>query len=146
MALGYIALGIASTASSSEDTIRAAWIAMEVTGWFVLVPLAVGSLVSGTWLALATRWGLFRHYWVVFAFVMTVLATVVLVLHMPSVSRTADVARGAGPQTLDRLGGDLAHASIGLLVLVIILVLNVYKPAGLTRYGWRTQSRATSDS
>ena len=27
--------------------------------------------------------------------------------------------------------------AIGLVVLLVIQVLNVYKPAGMTRYGWR---------
>lgn len=141
MALGYIALGIASTVTGDDDTSRAAWVAMELTGWSVLVPLSIGSLVSGTWLALATRWGLFRHYWVVFAFALTLLATIVLVLHMPSISRTSDVARRATGETVADLGGDLVHASLGLLLLLVILVLNVFKPPGLTPYGWRTGRR-----
>src|SRR5205823_3537878 len=37
------------------------------------------------------------------------------------------------------LGGDLFHPGVGLLVLLAITVLNVYKPAGLTPYGWRKQ-------
>lgn len=144
MVLGYLALGIAASLGSPADTVRAAWVAMELTGWFVLVPLAVGSLVTGTWLALATRWGLFRHYWVLFAFVATLGATVVLVLHLPTVSRTADIARRASGSDLSTLGGDLVHASLALLVLLLVLVLNVSKPQGLTRYGWRAQQRPAS--
>ncbi|MCI0645282.1 MAG: hypothetical protein L0346_10410 [Chloroflexi bacterium] len=37
------------------------------------------------------------------------------------------------------LGGGLFHAGVGLLVLLVIQVLNVYKPPGLTPYGWRKQ-------
>ena len=33
------------------------------------------------------------------------------------------------------LGGDLFHPGVGLLVLLAITVLNVYKPAGVTPYG-----------
>ena len=35
--------------------------------------------------------------------------------------------------------GDLPHAGGGLLVLLVVTVLNVYKPRGLTPYGWRKQ-------
>ena len=35
------------------------------------------------------------------------------------------------------LGGDLFHAVGGLVVLLVPLVLNIYKPPGKTRYGWR---------
>jgi len=37
----------------------------------------------------------------------------------------------------------LAAAAIaGLLVLLVMTVLSVYKPRGVTRYGWRMQQRA----
>lgn len=83
--------------------------------------------------------GLFRFYWVTFAFVLTTFATTVLVLHMPSVSATAEMARKADPAMLADLGGDLFHSTLGLGLLLVIQVLNVYKPSGLTRYGWRKQ-------
>jgi hypothetical protein len=31
------------------------------------------------------------------------------------------------------------HAGGGLLVLLLPVVLSVYKPRGMTRYGWRKQ-------
>jgi hypothetical protein len=71
--------------------------------------------------------------------VLTTFATVVLLLHMPTVSSLADVAREADGAALHRLGGDLFHPGVGLVVLLVITVLNVYKPRGLTRYGWRKQ-------
>jgi hypothetical protein len=37
------------------------------------------------------------------------------------------------------LGNTLPHSIGGLLVLLVVLALNVYKPRGLTRYGWRKQ-------
>jgi hypothetical protein len=30
-----------------------------------------------------------------------------------------------------------AHAAGGLVVLLVLVVLSIYKPRGLTRYGWR---------
>src|SRR5687767_8624932 len=94
-AAAYLAVGIAAERSTSPETIRGAWIAMELIGWFVIVPLAVGALASGVTIALGTRWGLFRHYWVIFSLGLTTFATVVLLLHMPTVSSTADNARAA---------------------------------------------------
>ncbi|HEX9870946.1 MAG TPA: hypothetical protein VGC99_20595 [Candidatus Tectomicrobia bacterium] len=37
------------------------------------------------------------------------------------------------------LRGELLHAGVGLLLLLVIQMLNVYKPPGLTPYGWRKQ-------
>ena len=135
----YLVLGISAVASKDARTVRAAWIAMELIGWSAIVPLACGSLLTGLVMSLGTPWGLFRHYWVVITFVLTVFSTVVLLLHMPTVSSLADVAREADGAALRGLGGDLFHPGVGLLVLLVITVLNVYKPRGLTPYGWREQ-------
>ena len=112
---------------------------MELTGWFVIVPLAVLSLLTGVVMAIGTKWGLLRHYWVVISFVLTTFSVVILVLHMPSVSATAELAQTAEGAALEALGGDLGHPAIGLAILLVVQVLNVYKPRGMTRYGWRKQ-------
>jgi hypothetical protein len=137
--VAYLALGVAAVTSQDVQTVRAAWIAMELIGWYVIVPLALASLLTGLVMALGTKWGLFRHYWVLFSLALTILATVVLLLHMPDVSVLADVAQEAEGASLDGLGGDLLHPGLGLVVLLVIQVLNVYKPRGITRYGWRKQ-------
>ncbi|MGH2817756.1 MAG: DUF2269 domain-containing protein [Actinomycetota bacterium] len=137
--LAYLALGVGAVNSQEVQIVRAAWTAMELTGWYVIVPLALASLLTGVVMALGTKWGLFRHYWVLISFVLTVFATVVVLLHMPTVSSMADAAQAAEGARLEGLGGDLLHPGIGLVVLLVIQVLNLYKPSGLTRYGWRKQ-------
>lgn len=137
--VAYLALGIAAIASPDAETIRAAWTAMDVTGWWVIVPLAIGALATGLVMSLGTRWGLFRHYWTLISLALTALCTAVLVLHMPSVSATAKMARSLEVPDLRMLGGDLFHPTAGLLLLLLITVLNVFKPEGLTPYGWRKQ-------
>lgn len=135
--LAYLALAFAVPLADDPVVTRAAWIGMELVGWYVLAPLAVLSLLTGIALAVGTRWGLLRHYWVVISLFGTTLLTVVLLLHLPSVSRTADSARRVPPEELVHLGSDIPHALIGGALLVGILVLNLLKPKGLTRYGWR---------
>ncbi len=142
--LAYLGLGISAVNTSNAATVRSAWTAMELIGWYVLVPLAVLSLLSGVVMALGTKWGLFRYYWVAFAFVLTTLATLVLILHMPSISAVADAVQTASPADLDRYGGDLFHASLALVLLLAIQVLNLYKPPGMTRYGWRRRRTGSS--
>lgn len=137
--LVYLALGLLAVRSHDDQTVQAAWIAMEASGWYVLVPLAVATVVTGLLMSLGTKWGLFRHYWVLISFLLTCFAATILILHMPTVSSAADVARRAEGSRLHDLGGDLFHPTIGLMVLLAALVLNVYKPSGMTRYGWRRQ-------
>ena len=136
----YLALGVASVISEEESTIRGTWIAMEVIGWWIIVPLALASLLTGVLMALGTKWGLLRYYWVLISFVLTTFATTILLLHMPDVSTVTDQARVASGDELEGFGGDLVHAGVGLTILLAVLVLNVMKPPGLTRYGWRQQA------
>jgi hypothetical protein len=137
--VAYLALGVSAVTSQDVQTVRAAWVAMELTGWYVIVPLALASLLTGLVMSLGTPWGLFRHYWVLISLVLTIFSVAILLLHMPTVSALADMAREAGGADLAGLGGDLLHPGIGLLVLLVITVLNVYKPRGMTPYGWHKQ-------
>jgi len=140
-AVAYLALGVAAEASRRPQTVRAAWIAMELTGWYVIVPLAVLALLTGLVMSWGTSWGLLRHYWVLFALGLTTVSLVVLLLHMPTVSAMAQLARTAGDSVVATFGGDILHPALGVLVLVVVAVLNVVKPRGLTRYGRHQQAR-----
>ena len=138
---GYIALDVAAATSQDAQTLRAAYLAMGLIAWYVIVPLALASLLTGLLMSLGTKWGLFRHYWVLMSLLLTIIATVVLVVETQTISYFADTA--ADPTTssddLRALGSTLVHSVGGTVVLVVIVVLNVYKPRGMTRYGWRKQ-------
>jgi hypothetical protein len=73
---------------------------------------------------------------------LTIIATVVLLVETQTISYFAD--RAADPTTssddLRALGSTLVHSVGGTVVLLVILVLNMYKPRGMTRYGWRKQN------
>src|SRR6266404_9001647 len=139
---GFLSLAIAGLTSHDAQIVRAAYLAMNLTAWFVIVPLAFASLLTGIVQSLGTEWGLFRHYWVLTKLLLTVFATIVLLLKMELISRIAGVA---APTTLS--GADLRqprialalHAGGGLLVLLVAATLSVFKPWGRTRYGRRVQ-------
>ena len=137
----YIALDLAAATSRDAQMLRAAYLAMGLIAWYVVVPLALASLLTGLVMSLGTRWGLFRHYWVLISLLMTMIATGVLLVETQTIGYYADVA--ADPTTsgddLRALGNTLVHSVGGTVVLLVILVLNVYKPRGMTRYGWRKQ-------
>jgi hypothetical protein len=141
--VAFLTLVVAAMTSQDAQTLRAAWIAMELTGWFAIVPLALASLLTGLVMALGTKWGLFRHYWVLISLVLTILATGVLLGNMQAVSFFAGIAAEMDSADVRRLRGglrsELLHAGVGLMVLLVIQVLNVYKPRGMTPYGWRKQ-------
>ena len=145
-AAAYLALGVAAEVSMQPQIVRAAWIAMELSGWFVIVPLACLAYLTGLVLSLGTPWGLFKHYWVVIALVLTTLSLAVLLLHMPSVSALAALARTADDAVVSCLSGDVPHPALGLLVLTVVTVLNVHKPRGLTLYGQHKQAKEAKGS
>ncbi len=137
--VAYLVLAVTALASQDAQTVRSAWIAMELTGWFAIVPLALASLLTGVVQSLGTIWGLFRHYWVLFKLVLTAFATVILLLHMPSVTFLAGVAAKTDTAGLGGLPSEIIHPVGGLLVLLVTTILAVYKPRGITPYGWRKQ-------
>jgi hypothetical protein len=135
----YMALDV--TVATTQDTglLRAAYLVMDSIVSHVIVPLAFASLLTGLVMSLGTNWGLFRHYWVVISLVLTVIATLVLLVEQQVITSFADVAADptASSDDLRELGSTLVHSVGGTIVLLVILVLNVYKPGGITRYGWR---------
>ena len=140
----YLALAIAALTSREEQMVRAACRSMEFIGWFVIVPFSLAALLSGLVQSLGTRWGLFRHWWIVVKLILTVVAVAVLFQHMRDVSRVAlmvkdEVFPGSS------LRPELIHSAGGLLVLLVIMTLSIMKPWGLTPYGRRVaQSDAVS--
>lgn len=98
-------------------------------------------------MSVGTKWGLFRHYWVTISLILTSIATLVLLSETRTISYLADVAGSPATSTaeLRSLESTLVHSVGGMLVLVVVLVLNVYKPKGLTRYGWRKQHEHHSE-
>jgi len=134
----FLALSLVGLTSPDEQTVRAAYLVMAPTGWFVLVPLSVASLLTGLVQSLGTNWGLFRHYWVLFKLLMNVFATIVLLMYMQTLDYLASAARNADLSGL-RSPSPVLHAGLALLLLLVATVLAVYKPRGLTPYGWRKQ-------
>jgi len=141
----FSALGVVGLTSQDAQVVRGAYLVMEPAGWVVLVPLAFASLLSGLIQSLGTTWGLFRHYWVLFKLLINVVATVVLLLYMQTLSYLAGVARDSTWSSGDLSGvrstSPVLHASAALLLLLVAATLSVYKPRGMTRYGQRAQHR-----
>jgi hypothetical protein len=141
----FLALAVVGLRSTDPTTVRAAYVAMgTITPW-VIVPAAVASLITGIVQSLGTPWGLFRHYWVVIKLVITIVATLVLVGQLTSIAELADIAsdrvltRGELREPRTSL---VLHSGGGLAVLAVPMVLSMYKPRGLTRYGRRKRVEA----
>jgi hypothetical protein len=144
---GFLALAIAGLASDDAQSVRAAYLMMELVGWFVIVPLAVASLLTGLAQSLGTHWGLFRHYWVLAKLLINLFATSVLLLYTQTLGELADVAAeepfSSGDLSELRSASPVLHAGVALLLLLTATTLAVYKPRGMTPYGQRKQHERT---
>jgi hypothetical protein len=137
--LAYLALDITAVTGGDVPTVRAAYVAMDLTIWYAIVPLALVSVLIGLVNALGTRWGLVRHYWVLLKLLMTILATLVLLQEAQVVSALSETATSIpDPRALP---GTLLHSIGALVILLVIAVLAIFKPRGVTRYGGRMQRK-----
>jgi hypothetical protein len=138
--MAFLALALIGFTSDDEVKVRGAYLLMAPAAWFVLVPLAHASLLSGIVLSLGTTWGLFRHYWVVLKLGITVFATVILLMYMRTFSQMAGVAEDPLLELeVVRNASPIVHAMLALILLLAATVLGVYKPFGLTAFGRRKQ-------
>lgn len=116
-----------------------------MTTWLVIVPFCLAALLTGLVQSSGTTWGLFRHYWVAIKLVLTVLATIILLLHTQPIDQIAAIAAQTTLSSDDfrqlrlQLVGDAAAA---IFVLLMTTTLSIYKPWGLTPYGVRKQYEA----
>ena len=134
----FLVLALAGLRSADPGIVRAAYVGMELVGWWLIVPLCFASLFSGLVQSLGTEWGLFRHYWVLFKLLINVLSTALLVLHMGPIERMAAFASAADlvPGAHEPLRVQLVFdAGAALVALVVATVLSVYKPRGVTPFG-----------
>ncbi len=138
--VAFLGLAVVGLTSQDAQTARGAYLVMEPAAWFVLVPLAFASLLTGLVMSLGTKWGLLRHYWVLFKLLLTGFATVVLLIYMETFSLMAGVAADSTADLgLVRDDSPVLHMVLALLVLFVATVLAVYKPRGMTWYGRRNK-------
>jgi hypothetical protein len=139
---GFLALAITGLTSRDDQTVRAVYLVMDLTAWYVIVPLCLASVLTGFVSSLSTSWGLFRHYWVLLKILITIPSSLMLLVHMQPISYIAGIAAKTPLSIADLHGLKIqlvVEAGAALLVLLVATALSVYKPKGMTRYGWRTQ-------
>jgi hypothetical protein len=140
----YLVIAVAGLTSRTPRVVDGAYLMLRLTGWWVILPAALGALLTGLVQGLGTRWGLLRHWWVLFKLALTLGATLLLLVHLQLASRLAGVTAAQTVSRADYLGPQVqlvADAGYALGALAVATVLAVYKPKGMTRYGQRKQRR-----
>ncbi|GAA4346237.1 hypothetical protein GCM10023185_00520 [Hymenobacter saemangeumensis] len=147
--LVFLALALAGLRSPDAQLVRAAYQAMELSAFFVIVPASLGALLTGVAQALGTHWGLFRHYWVLVKLVLTVAATALLLLHLRPIGFLAGVVSSGGMLPALHRGLRLQmvlDAGAAALLLLGLVLISVYRPWGRTPFGRPRQPAPPSHS
>ena len=95
----FLALALTGLNNPMPQTARALYIAMDPITTCIIVPFAIASLTTGLIISLGTRWGLFRHYWVFFKFLINTLSLPILFLHISIIHRVAAAAKSSTATT-----------------------------------------------
>ncbi len=133
-------LVLAITGFTSHDILitRSAYIAMQLSTSYVIVPFCLASFFTGLVLALGTKWGLLKHYWIAVKLFLTLSVTIFLLLHLKPISYLAGIAADSSLAQTQEYGLRLkviAEAGAAILVLLLITSISVYKPWGRIRFG-----------
>ncbi len=129
----FLALAITGLTSNDSQLVRSSLVAMKLSAWLVIVPFCLASLFTGIIQAVGTKWGLFKHYWIIVKLFLTVASTVLLLLHMQPINYLASVAT-VSSFTATQYAGQLidvtSKAGAALLVLIATTTISIYKPWG----------------
>lgn len=131
----FLALAIAGLTSQDAQLVRSAYLTMDTIARFVILPLSFAPLITGPILSLFTPWGLFRHYWILVKLLITILSTLILLVHLQPISVLAEAAVGTamfGAELHSMQVQMVVASSAGLLALLVATALGVYKPRGET--------------
>ncbi|MFI0785461.1 DUF2269 domain-containing protein [Streptomyces lydicus] len=144
LSLGLLALGITGWTTGSPDTASAAYRAMKIFGDWLVLPIALVTLVSGLVLSLGTSWGLARHRWVHLKFWLT-LATVLLSVFAlrPGINHQAAEAVAGNPAPAIDL---VVAPAVATATYFFLTAISVLKPWGLTARGRRLREAQATEA
>lgn len=145
LTLGLLALSLAAITTDSAAVIEAAARSMKLFADWLVLPLALLTLLSGLLLSLGTPWGLARHRWVYTKFWLTLATTAASAFALrPGINDTVATVSAGDPVTDPT--GLIAGPIVSLSAYLFMTVVSVLKPWGLTRRGrkQRDQKRRAS--
>lgn len=146
--LGLLGLGVTALTTGDPEMLRASYLAMDVFGDALIIPVSLGALLTGVLLCLGTPWGFVRYRWVLIKLVTTLAAVTASVLalrpHIETAATAVSKALPAELLSLDLGGVDrvlVIAPSVALALYVLNVALSVFKPFGRTAYGRRRSAR-----
>ena len=147
--LGNIMFVLTGLLTTDPGTQRTAFLAVDLLGGMVLIPISLLSFTTGVVLGLGTKWGLVRNWWVLTKFVLTLVPVILIPLSLlPGYTDLADAVTAAPDGTLADVGEHgtsmVGAAVVSTTMYVTSAVLSIFKPWGRTRWGKRQPARVVA--
>ena len=120
-----------------NDAVGMYWMAeiLEAIDMQILVPGAVGCLVTGIVYGIFTNWGFFKHKWLVLKWVLTIFMILFGTFYMgPLVKENVIIGKavmeGGGDTALywHNVSANAVAGLLQLILLTVVTVVSVYKP------------------
>ncbi|MGW3955614.1 DUF2269 domain-containing protein [Streptomyces sp. NPDC004752] len=141
LTLGLLALGITAATAGQAAAAVASVRSMRLFADWLLLPVALPTLISGVVLSLGTPWGLARHRWVWIKFWLTLATTAATAFALrPAIHATVAAVADDGPPP--DASAVLMGPAVSLAAYVFMTVISVLKPWGPTRRGRRLREAA----
>ena len=139
----FLLLSICGIVSSNVQLVQASYVLLMPLTAYLILPLVVASLLVGIISSLGTPWGLVRYYWVVAKLLLTSVTLIVLLLQMNAISQLSTIAatRMVTDADIGLRIRMIVHAGGGLGVLLLIMILSLWKPKGVTPFGQRQSTQ-----
>lgn len=132
--LGTLLLAVSTTRITDENLIYAAHYYIQLFDWFLIIPGAFASIITGLWLAVRTHWGFAKYYWVVGKWAGNVIAVLYGATFLRIWIEGSLHASAAGVHPLENPA--YLHSrellfigtAIALAILISLTVISVFKP------------------
>lgn len=120
-------------AYQSVELAPSIYMTANIIAQMVILPLSVFSLLSGIIISTGTHWGVFKHYWVLIKFIITVLSVLIFLIHLTPIFEMSELASSGKFSPVLHHSRQLqliVSSGLALFALFITTVLSVYKPKG----------------
>lgn len=143
---GTLLLSVSTMYTTDGGLIYGAHLFIQYFDWFLIIPGAFGSLLTGSWLAARTNWGLTKFYWVIAKWVGNI-AAITFGAHYMRI-RIHDNFHGIfsslvhplqNPAYLENRQLLFTGIAISFAILIFLLLISYLKP-------WRKRKNAVSMS
>lgn len=138
--IGNITFAITGLVTGDPGTQQTAFRAVDLIGGMLLIPISLLAFTTGVILALGTRWGLVRHWWVLTKFVLTLIPVILIPLSLlPGYRELAGLVNEAPPGQIVEAGSLgislIAAAIVSTSMYLTSVTLSIFKPWGRTKWG-----------